>query len=148
MHTYLRTYIHTLHTLHYIHHITSHYITVHGITLVTLLTLHTLDTQLHAYHTIPYHTISFLHITLHYITLQYITIHYITLHTLHTYITYIHTYCLMSQLADDANLELSQKRQKLSTTRDRSKPKVTNIFFVSCWIFQSTLISFNAFLSR
>jgi hypothetical protein len=54
----------------------------------------------------------------------------------------------MSQLADDANLELSQKRQKWSTTRDRSKPKVTNIFFVSCWIFQSTLISFNAFLSN
>ena len=83
IHTYMRTYIHTLHIWHeyihaYIQYITSHYI-------------HTCITYIHTYtHTYIYY------ITLHHTTLQYITSHHATLHciciALHYMHTYIHTY--------------------------------------------------------
>ena len=76
IHTYIRTYIHTLHSY-----------------------IRTLHTYIHAYiHTNTHTYITYIHAYVH------AYIHYITLHgmTLHTYLTYIHTYihaCMHAYIA-------------------------------------------------
>ena len=80
IHTYKHTYIHRyIHTYTHTHYITLHCITGHYITYITYITLRYITSNNVTVHT-------------HLQTLHYITLQYITLHTLHTYISYIHTY--------------------------------------------------------